>query len=174
MWQRFGRAVRDLKLQGKALFLVEPRYFDEYKEKQAKAAEERKRKRIEKDANQARGPTAKRTRAEGGSSAATHIAEDGNSDSDDDSDAEDEEPPSTRSTQQTAQDDPPNEAEQRLYIAERRAMYEKAPNKEWKKGKRTPEDIEPAMDDVINARSRPLVGCSRKPVRIQFKQDNSE
>lgn len=83
LWQRFGRAARDLKLQGKALFLVEPRYFDEYKEKLAKAAEKRKRKRIEKAANQVQGPAAKRTRAQGGSATTTLIPEDEDPGSDD-------------------------------------------------------------------------------------------
>ena len=42
LWQQFGRAVCDLKLQGRALFLVEPKYFDTTKKVKANAAAELK------------------------------------------------------------------------------------------------------------------------------------
>jgi hypothetical protein len=42
LWQRFGHAVRDLKLQGRALFLVELKYFDATKKAKVDAAAELK------------------------------------------------------------------------------------------------------------------------------------
>jgi len=47
LWQRFRRAIGDLKLEGKALFLVEPKYFNATKKAQADAAEEWKWKTAE-------------------------------------------------------------------------------------------------------------------------------
>ncbi|KZT63655.1 hypothetical protein DAEQUDRAFT_639035, partial [Daedalea quercina L-15889] len=47
LWQRFGRAVRDLSQDGVAIFLVESKYFDETKRKAAERVEanaEKKRK----------------------------------------------------------------------------------------------------------------------------------
>lgn len=67
LWQRFGRAARDSELEGKALFLVEPKHFDDEKAKkearrQKRAANSRKRK-----ASQATDATSsKRRRVEGG------------------------------------------------------------------------------------------------------------
>ena len=47
LWQWFGRAVCDLKLEGKAFFLVELKYFNKSKEAQANAAQEKKWKAAE-------------------------------------------------------------------------------------------------------------------------------
>lgn len=64
LWQRFGRAVRDLKLQGKALFLVESKYFDAAKKAKAAAAAELKWKAVEREAGKA--PPKKRARTSKG------------------------------------------------------------------------------------------------------------
>ncbi|EPT01979.1 hypothetical protein FOMPIDRAFT_1119094, partial [Fomitopsis schrenkii] len=39
LWQHFGRAVRDLSQNGVAIFLVEPKYFHEEKQKLAEQAQ---------------------------------------------------------------------------------------------------------------------------------------
>ncbi|KAF7964397.1 hypothetical protein HWV62_8639 [Athelia sp. TMB] len=44
------------------------------------------------------------------------------------------------------------------------------PVTERKRGIRPVESIEPAMDDMINAGTRREVGCSRKPVKLYFRQ----
>ena len=64
LWQRFGRAVCDLKLQGQALFLVESKYFDAAKKAKAVAAAELKRKAVEREAGKA--PPKKRARTSKG------------------------------------------------------------------------------------------------------------
>ncbi|KAH9833451.1 P-loop containing nucleoside triphosphate hydrolase protein [Rhodofomes roseus] len=51
LWQRFGRAVRDLLLDGVAIFLVESKYFDDEKAKASERAEKAKETRKRKAAN---------------------------------------------------------------------------------------------------------------------------
>jgi hypothetical protein len=47
LWQRFSCAARDLKLTAKALFLVEPKHFDEVRAAKAACQEEKKHKAAE-------------------------------------------------------------------------------------------------------------------------------
>ncbi|KAF7967710.1 hypothetical protein HWV62_33295 [Athelia sp. TMB] len=156
LWQRFGRAARMQSMTGTALFLVESKYFDEAKAKKVKAAEKRKRKAAEKALGI---PPSKRVcRARETQDRAPELAEQGD-DSDDEDDDKDED------------EDEEDEAERRAYEAGRRAAYEKIPVTERKRGIRPVEHIEPAMDDLINARTRVEVGCSRKPTRLYFRQD---
>ena len=46
LWQRFGRAVRDLSQRGVAIFIVEPKYFDEEKQKAVERAEKSKENKV--------------------------------------------------------------------------------------------------------------------------------
>ena len=57
LWQHFGCTVHDLKLQGRALFLVESKYFDATKKAKGDAAAELKRKAVKREAG--KGPPKK-------------------------------------------------------------------------------------------------------------------
>lgn len=139
-------------MTGTALFL-ESKYFDDVKDKKAKAAETRKRKAAEKAMGL---PPAKRKRTGNGEQITAQDTAEPEDDEDNDKD-EDE--------------DDEDEAERLAYEAGRRAAYEKIPVTERKRGVRPVENVEPAMDDMINARTRAEVGCSRKPARLYFRQD---
>ena len=202
LWQRFGRAVRDLRLQGKALFLVESKYFDAAKKSKADAAEERKRKAVEratgrappqKRARTAKGPqdTSKNlmnaavteavlTCAEGAVVMDEETRHYEARDARDDDEAEnvpsatDSEavpsPPRVSvdimsSISPSAQD--VENSSRQLFEAERRMEYEKVPQIVRKRGTRKVEEIEPALDDMINAKDRP-VRCSRWPAVVYF------
>ncbi|KZP14844.1 P-loop containing nucleoside triphosphate hydrolase protein [Athelia psychrophila] len=161
LWQRFGRAARKQTMTGTALFLVESKYFDDAKAKKATAAENRKRKAAEKALGL---PPTKRTRLENGaqSTAQDTMAPEGDNRDDDDDDEKDED------------EDAEDEAERLAFEAGRRAAYEKVPVLERKRGTRPVEQIEPVMDDLINAKTRPDVGCSCKPAKLYFRQDMHE
>jgi hypothetical protein len=60
IWQRFGRAARNLSLTGRAFFLVESKYFDETKRAREEVADQRKQKAADREANDER--PAKRVR----------------------------------------------------------------------------------------------------------------
>lgn len=145
-------------MTGTALFLVESKYFDDAKAKKATAAENRKRKAAEKALGL---PPTKRTRLENGaqSTAQDTMAPEGDNRDDDDDDEKDED------------EDAEDEAERLAFEAGRRAAYEKVPVLERKRGTRPVEQIEPVMDDLINAKTRPDVGCSCKPAKLYFRQD---
>ena len=61
-------------------------------------------------------------------------------------------------------------AAKKLYEAERRAVYEKVPSAERKWGKRNVDEIEPALDDTINARTHIEISCSQAPAVLYFHQ----
>ena len=54
--------------------------------------------------------------------------------------------------------------------AERRAMYERVPRNDPRRGQKG-RDLEPAMDDLINAKMRPGLGCFRRPPTVYFGND---
>ena len=207
LWQRFGRAVRDLRLQGKALFLVESKYFDAAKKAKADAAEERKRKAVEratgrappqKRARTAKGPqdTSKNlmnaavteavlTRAEGAVVMDEETRHYEARDARDDDEAEnvpsatDSEavpsPPRVSvdimsSISPSAQD--VENSSRQLFEAERRMEYEKVPQIERKRGTRKVEEIEPALDDMINGKDC-HVQCSRWPTVVYRSEEHT-
>ena len=59
-----------------------------------------------------------------------------------------------------------------LFEAERRTEYEKIPKADRKRGIRKVEEIEPALDDMINAKDS-LVQCSRSPLVVYFQQNKN-
>jgi superfamily II DNA helicase RecQ len=79
LWQRFGRAARDLARHAKALFFVEPKHFDEVRAQRTTRQQEKKRKAAEhaEEDLQKRRP-AKRVRVQVHSSSALEPAQ-GNS-----------------------------------------------------------------------------------------------
>lgn len=152
---------------GTALFLVESKYFDEAKEKKAKAAEKRaeiRKRKAAKNVLDAQ-PTKCARRANGTQNKVQErvtqpeVEEEDDEDEDGDKDNKDKD------------EDEEDEAERRAYEAGRRAVYEKIPVLERKRGIRPVESIEPAMDDMINAKTRKEVGCFRKPLKLYFRQD---
>ena len=175
LWQRFGRAVRDLKLQGRALFLVEPKYFDAAK--RAKADAELKRKAAEREAGKA--PPRKRSRtSKGACDSSKEVGEATNAD-----DVVDRPLAADTETASNTQSGPSNatssivssapqldDAARQLLEAEQRAEYEKIPKVERKRGVRKVEDIEPALDDMVNAKDHP-VRCSRWAAAVYFRQN---
>lgn len=62
------------------------------------------------------------------------------------------------------------EAAKQAISLERQALYEKMPTAERKRGKRKVDEIETALDDMINARSRSEIKCSRLPATVYFVQ----
>lgn len=167
LWQRFGRAVRNQKLQGRALFFVETKYFDETKKKAALAAEKRKRK-AEKNIAESR--PSKRV-CTTGSTQDIKLTEP-SKDRRDHPEEEDAIEMGVMPVGQTGSniDLAAIQAAKRLVEAERRVLYEKVPAAERKRGKRKMDDMEPALDDMINARSRPEINCSRLPATVYFRQ----
>ncbi|KIM86617.1 hypothetical protein PILCRDRAFT_4530, partial [Piloderma croceum F 1598] len=190
LWQRFGRAVRDLKLQGQALFLVESKYFGAAKKAKAAAAAELKRKAVEREAGKA--PPKKRARTSKGARDTSKevtkeremVIEGQSSEQDADDVAH---VPSTTdaeaamSTPTGSSNDNSNpvsnesqldDAARQLFEAERRTEYEKIPRVDRKRGIQKVEEIEPALDDMINTKDRP-VQCSRWPLVVYFRQNKN-
>ena len=178
LWQRFGRTVRDLKLEGNALFLVELKYFDKTKETRANAAQERKRKAAEQAAGNMR--PAKRARTEKGAQTTNPILQglappvacatspeagvDGSSAGE--NQGSEDIPAVNENTAAVGLD-----SESRvLFEASRQAAYAEVPKTERKRTKRKVEDIEPALDNMINTGSRPEIQCFRLPAIVYFAQ----
>ncbi|THG96024.1 hypothetical protein EW026_g5739 [Hermanssonia centrifuga] len=186
LWQRFGRGARDREKEATAIFFVEAKYLDEErakkearkvakKAKQAGQSKGRKRGRKQEDVGD--GPSMKRIARElvpsqshpimaSSSTPATiqtrtdlasgpsqmKIAEDvkNESESEQESDASEE------------------DEEDGLH----RALYAQ-PTSQPAVNKTKRVELEPAMDDFINAGERKLK-CRRRPVRWYFDNDKSE
>jgi hypothetical protein len=160
-----------MSLEGKALFLVEPKYFDETKKTKDNAAAERKRKAAQRDVDTAH--TTKRARTTNGARTTRTVLDDVVQNQA--VSAEEASPHAgeimevNEAIHETAimQQE---QASRELFEAERRAVYEKVPQIERNRTKRKVEDIEPALDDMINAKSRPEIGCFRRPAIVYFAQ----
>ena len=61
----------------------------------------------------------------------------------------------------------------KLYEAERRVVYDRVPIVERKRGKWDVDEIEPALDDMINAATRTEISCSWAPAALYFRQGMS-
>lgn len=161
LWQRFGRAARDPELEGKALFLVEPKYFDDEKAKKEARRDKRAANLRKRKASQPTGTTSsKRRRVEGGAvihSTSTRVPVPA---------AADREPSESGSDSDEDDDD--------LY-AERRRLYqqETVPTTASRRDKQQKaKEMEPAMNDMINPGSAGL-DCRRKPINICFENDKA-
>jgi superfamily II DNA/RNA helicase len=177
LWQRFGRAVRDLKLEGKALLLVESKYFDKTKEARANAAQEKKRKAAEGVVGNRR--PLKRARTEKGAQTTNPVSQGLASASrapcatlpeaevDRSLAGEKERSEGVPAVNENTAAAGPDMA---LFEASRWVAYAEVPKTERKRTKRKVEDIEPALDDMINAESRPEIRCFRLPAIVYFAQ----
>jgi ATP-dependent DNA helicase RecQ len=182
LWQRFGRTARALELEGKALFFVEPKHFDEVKAQRVAHQEEKKRKVA--GVSGQKQPAAKHTRLQEPAendkepqSAAAFLSE-----------APDvviqaasvgtgaQDVTGSTSDNVIAGQNSFNEAVEQLNSVEdphamRRAEYEKLPQLAPKRSKRSREMLEPAMDDLINAKTRQDLLCIRKPIMLYYGND---
>ena len=176
LWQRFGRAARDRTRTAKVLFLVEPKHYDEVKTQKATRQAERKRKadqaqlgdpgRAFKKVCGATGPVATGAPGEDapiGAPGTEPIAQ-GLGDDEEMVEAPDAVTPSAPSTVT------PSPGHTADVHAERRRLYNQPPSKVPQRGRKSRDELEPAMDDMINAKSRGL-GCSRAPLTIHFGND---
>lgn len=212
LWQRFGRAARALHREGKALFLVEPKHFDDVKAKKAERAAEKKRKAAAKASGER---PAKRARtkasnvpvqaAENVNAAPREVNEnvpvqapDAASREVDECDEEEVEPEpvdediegedfdsgETTLPQSNAPSLSESESAQHPESlstnalggevhAMRRLQYEQQPPTEPKRGKRSRETLDPAMDDMVNAGARAEIRCSRLPSMLYFGNDKT-
>lgn len=166
LWQRLGRGARDRTCTAKAIFLVEKDHFDEQREK--------KRQRVCKTKKQnTPGPlqpiTNKRVRIDSSTSQRAAVDDvegfGGNSDG-----SETEGLSSIALTTQVrpGEDANSNKRETNLKISQLRHHYlttVSAPRK-----KRS-DPLEPAMDDLINARSRKL-GCRKIPIQAYLEMND--
>ena len=126
LWQRFGRAARDKRLQATALLFVESKDCDPVEEKKT-----RKRK-VAEEGDKAH-PQSKRPKKK-------------------------ERPPPMI----LAEDEG---AEDKFWKARAAAYHEPVGDRKMEKG-----DINPVLDDVINAEARGI-GCRRKPFQVYFEND---
>ena len=189
LWQRFGRAVRDMRLEGKALFLVEPKYFDTTKKTRADAAKERKRKAAQREAGNPH--PAKRARTTKGSKPTKQapegpvvqpILQEGQAEGSM-ADVEEESECTSAETNQAMSDTQtrlpegstaiPDDTSRAAFEALRRVAYAEVPKTERKRTKWKVDEIEPALDDMINAASRQDIRCFRLPVIVNFAQRKS-
>ncbi|KIM75556.1 hypothetical protein PILCRDRAFT_13474 [Piloderma croceum F 1598] len=170
LWQHFGRAVCDLKLQGQALFLVESKYFDAAKKAKAAAAAELKRKAVEWEAE----VTKEREMVIEGQSSEQDADDVAHVPSTTDAEAAMSTPTgsSNDNSNPVSNESQLDDAARQLFEAERRTEYEKIPRVDRKRGIRKVEEIEPALDDMINTKDRP-VQCSRWPLVVYFRQNKN-
>lgn len=165
-WQRFGRAARLKELTGIALLLVEPKYFDDEREKRAQAKEKRAAKRAQKKKGRpgagvhvARDPAMAQVQdsgillAQDASEGAGRSGVVGNSDGEEDEDED-------------------SSSDEDAYNDERRAAYSKPKVIAGVKRKRE-DELEPAMDDMINAGLRKKIKCHRRPPKLYFGNDKT-
>lgn len=173
IWQRIGRCVRRKDLEGKALIFVEGKFYDEEKQKKVDAAQKRadaKRKKLKcKAADDAAGQGSSREGAQmqtaaeasgSGSRAAVQDVSGEQSASGEESEGED------------------GDAREE-FLRERRILYStpkvvegdsNARGKGRGKGRHA-EELEPALDDMVNAGTREGLNCYRAPPMIYFGND---
>jgi ATP-dependent DNA helicase RecQ len=166
--------------------LVEPKYFDTTKKARVVAAEERKRKAAEREAGNSR--PAKRARTENGSRTtkpsphgvhrstadpnerSEHAPVEHNQDQSNRVQTGHLEVPSTITNSQNTTTIIPDDASRAAFEALRRAAYAEVPKTDRKRTKRKVDEIEPALDDMINAASRQEIRCFRLPAIVYFAQ----
>jgi superfamily II DNA/RNA helicase len=162
LWQRLGRGARDRTCTATAIFLVEKEHFDEQRKK--------KRQRVicktKKQNTPLQSITNKRVRTESSPSTSQRTAVDNveaPSGSSDETESE-----GLTSMALGREDENSNKRETDLKISQLRHHYSTtifAPRK-----KRS-DPLEPAMDVLINARSR-SIGCRRIPVQAYLEMND--
>ncbi|KAG2100864.1 hypothetical protein BD769DRAFT_1312260, partial [Suillus cothurnatus] len=160
LWQRFGRAVRNMSLEGTVILFAEKEYFDVYKaEKEKRRVERAKRKAT----------SSKKRRIENGPVAAMNIPT-GEERSDGSDGSDDEIEISSTHVQQTHAGDTMDTWQLRAKMEVPRETNISQPRR--KTSQQT--GLEPAMDYFINADMRPGVGCRRKVLNVFFKNEEAE
>lgn len=169
LWQRFGRGARDPARRAIALFLVEPKHFDDEKEKRIAARERRQRRMCAK--RKLREPPAKPNKKR------LHVIDDEGGLED----AEDGDHVSGGATQPGESSGSDNELdnlsgadEEADPYAERRLLYHQdavtTSSARPKAFKTNVDDMEPAMNDFINPSSAGY-SCFRTAVDVFFGND---
>ncbi|KII90675.1 hypothetical protein PLICRDRAFT_697180 [Plicaturopsis crispa FD-325 SS-3] len=175
------RATCDIHLRvAIALFLVEPKYFDAQRAKKAERKAKKdekglKKRKAESNSLVASMPSSKRARTTKTPVASTAmrahqttpaVAQPAQTTSD----AEGHSGVGSTGTEVEHAED--TRAEKN---AERRARYSQAAivKKEPKNGKSADGELEPAIDDMINAGTRPGLHCSRLPAMLYFENDTT-
>lgn len=153
LWQRLGRAGRNRSIEATALFLVEKEYFDEEKakkeERKKSKTEKQKRKRGDKDQQFSN------KRAQGLNEAQITINV---------SETNQETPLQDLASSSSDTDDISEQLRERYTT--------RVQDKSKKRRARTQRELEPAMDDLINARNRGLP-CRRIPLDVFFENDKA-
>ncbi|KAH9929414.1 P-loop containing nucleoside triphosphate hydrolase protein [Fomitopsis serialis] len=195
LWQRFGRAARDLTLNAVAILLVDGRYFDEEKEKKQRAAEKaaekaaKKRKAVNDPAQK---PTKRaRTNDTPGTSAATATSSITNIEQQREAASETESADATRPPAGGVSEDqgrgssqePPQRGAgvgSQVDLASLRADIEAARLSSRqggaRKGKKTDQEtseLSAELDALVNAATRPH-RCYRAPIMAYYRNDQIE
>jgi superfamily II DNA/RNA helicase len=147
LWQRFGRGARNRSLEAVAIFLVEKEHFDAAKEKKAERTAQKLRKKWKCTSGKTPSPAKKTLRL-------TNVSSDPNAPKETVHDIDLD----FHTSDAEAEDEIDNE----LHTKYVDRMREKV----VRKGKKR--EIEPEMDDLINAKSRSL-NCRRRPINIYFE-----
>lgn len=194
LWQRFGRAVRNLSLQGKAILLAEPKHFAAEKraaaERRAKREAQAKKRKAKSHATQAR--ISKKTRTAPPHSSQLHFPNENtdpalveavtDSDSEDDTiERVDDEYPGQMLLPPNQDPSVVREGEETLRCAaallfqDAREMYNSYSTstiieRTKKAVKAALKELEPVLDHVINADENGF-DCRRKPINICFGND---
>jgi hypothetical protein len=167
LWQRLGQGARDRTYTAKAIFLVEKEYFDDECEKKI----EHQRKRKAKKQNTPLQPITNKCLQNHSSTSQQVTVDhlDNLSGSSDESETEESISLSSQAIVKdlVREDEDSRKRETDMKISELRHHYSttiSAPRK------RKSDPLEPAMDDLINARARKLQ-CRRIPIRAYLEMD---
>jgi superfamily II DNA or RNA helicase len=166
LWQRLGRGARDRTYTSKAIFLVEKEYLDEEREKKLKRQRARKDNLKKQNAKKKNAPlqsiTNKRLRTDSNTSQRVAVDLEGSSSSSEESETEE------LTSDLVRVDENFNKRETDMIISELHCRYSTtipAPRK------KKSDPLEPAMDDLINARFRKLK-CRKIPIRVYLEMDD--
>ena len=154
LWQRFGRGARDRNYKAKAIFLVEKEHFAEEREKKLKCRRVRKAK---KQSTPLQSITNKRVRIESSTSQRVVENHEAVNSSSEESEMGELAVPVTQ--------EPSIASETILELRQRYSTTVTAPRK------KKSDPLEPAMDDLINARYRKL-RCRKSPIQAFLEMDD--
>jgi hypothetical protein len=167
LWQRFGRGGRNRKLEAIGIFLVEKEHFDEEKARKAekKAQKMVAKKRKQKKANE--NPSSPRKQARtSGQTTVLQVRQHPNQE------LAVATGPRSVETDSGSSDSESNAAEMSEQLNERYTALPPVDQSKTRKKRRVDRDIDPAMDDLINAKSRGLP-CRRKPSNAYFQNNKA-
>jgi hypothetical protein len=169
LWQRFGRGGRNRKLEAIGIFLVEKEHFDEEKARKAekKAQKMVTKKRKQKKSNEGPSSPRKQVRTSGSQTTVLQVRQHPNQ--------ELEVATGPRSVQvesDSGSSDSESNAEMSEQLNERYTALPPVNQSKTRKKRRVDRDVDPAMDDLINAKSRGLP-CRCKPSNAYFQNNKA-